>query len=110
MGIDYHAIVAIGKTFDDKSEAQDYLESANILTEADLDEIEDDGFEEWLYNNDKIGGQCLNCYSGDYYYIGFDISVRDPESFRKSFEDGMEQWDKLFPSDPPDVIKTVRVS
>lgn len=110
MGVDYNAVIAIGKTFDGKYEAQDYLESAGVLSEKDLEEIDEDGFEEWLYNNDKIGGQCLNCYSGDYYYIGFEISVRDPKSFRKSFEDGMEQWDKLFPSDSPDVIKTVRVS
>jgi hypothetical protein len=111
MSVDYSAIVAIGKEFDDKYEAQNFLESNGVLSEEDLTEIEEgDGFEEWLYNNDKIGGQCLDCYNGDYYYVGFDISVRDVESFRKSFEEGMEQWDKLFPSIVPDVIKTIRVS
>jgi len=110
MGVDYNAVIAIGKTFYDKDEAQEYLMSANILSETDIEEIEVDGFEEWLYNNGKINGECLNCYTGDYYYIGFDISVCNPETFRKSFEEGMKQWNQLFPSVAPDVIKTVRIS
>lgn len=108
MGVNYSAVIAIGKEFDDKYEAQQFLEDNGILSEKDLEEIDEEGLSEWLYNNDKIGGGRLN-YSGDYYYVGFDLSVRDPESFRKSFEEGMEQWDKLFPNDPPDMIKTVRV-
>lgn len=112
MGIDYNAVLAIGKEFNDRSEAQEFLEGSGVLSEDDLDDIENgDGLGEWLYNNDKVGGGILNYYSScTPYYIGYDISVRDPEAFQKSFDDAMTQWNQLFPSVAPDVIHTVRVS
>ena len=110
MGVDYTPVLAIGMTFDGSCGAQEFLENNGLLTEDDLDEIENgDGLSEWLYNNDKVGGGLLNYYSGDYYYIGYDIYVRDPEAFQKSFDDAMTQWNSYFPSVEPEVIHTVKV-
>jgi hypothetical protein len=109
MGVDYNAVIGIGKEFYDKYEAIDFLESHNVLTDEDRNEIEEDGFSEWLYNNTKVEGRLLNYYSGDYYFVGYELSCGDPESFRKSFEEGMENWDSYFPDVAPEVIKTVQV-
>lgn len=110
MGVYYNAVIAIGKEFDDRYDAQQFLEDHGVLSQQDLENIEKNSFSEWLYDSDKISGQCLDLYRGDYYYLGFDISVHNPEAFRKSFEDGIAKWNKLFPNDQPDVIKTVRIS
>ncbi len=109
MGVDYRAVVGVGKEFNDKWEAQSFLEQHEILTKDDLEEIEEDGLEEWSYKDNKIEVVCLDAYSGDYYFVGYELSCSDPESFRKSFEDATEQWDKLFPNLAPDVVKTVKV-
>lgn len=110
MGISYSAVIGIGKEFSDSYEAESFLEQHNILTDDDREVIEEDGLSEWLYSNKKVEGRLLNYYSGDYYFVGYELSCSDPESFRKSFEEGMENWDKYFPDVAPDVIKTVQVS
>jgi hypothetical protein len=109
MGVDYRAVVGIGKEFEDKYEVLSFLEQHNVLDDEDRDAIDEDGIEEWGYGQNKVGVVCLNCYSGNYYFVGYELSCADPESFRKSFDDGMNNWDKFFPNDAPDMIKTVRV-
>lgn len=109
MGVDYRAVIGIGKEFESTSEVVDFLEQHSLLTDEDQEVIEDEGVEEWGYSSGKVEVVCLNCYSGNYYFVGYELSCRDPESFRKSFEEGMENWDKLFPNEAPDMIKTVRV-
>ena len=110
MGVDYTAILAIGKEFDERSEAEYFLIDNKIVTEEELEEAE--GIGEWLWsqNKFKLDGGYLNHYSGNGFYIGFDISCRSPEIFAKDFSEGMEEWDKLFPNTPAEVVHTVCVS
>ena len=109
MGVDYRAVIGIGKEFECTSDIVDFLEANNVLTDEDRDVIEEDGVTEWGYGNNTVEVVCLDCYSGGYYFVGFELSCNDPESFRKSFEDATEQWSKLFPNDAPDMVKTVKV-
>lgn len=108
MSVDYTAILAIGKEFDERSEAELFIVNNKLATEEEIEEA--DGLSEWLYNHDKLDGDCLNHYSGNGFYVGFDISCRDPESFAKSFAEGMDKWNALFPNSPAEVVHTVCVS
>ena len=109
MGVDYRAVVGIGKEFENTYEILEFLEANNVLDDEDREAIEEDGVEEWGYGQNKVEVVCLDCYSGNYYFMGYELSCTDPESFRKSFEDGMSNWDKYFPNDEATMIKTVRV-
>lgn len=106
MGVDYRAVIGIGKEFECKSEIVDFLEAHNVLADEDREGIEEHGIEE---GQDKVEVVCLDCYSGNYYFVGYELSCSDPESFRKSFDYGMECWKSYFPSLAPDMIKTVKV-
>lgn len=105
MGTVYKAVLAVGKEFNEKSEGLDFILSHMSLSDQEVEDWEND-FWEML---DAFGGECLNCYSGDYGFVGFTVSVRDPEAFQKSFDSAMDEWNKHFPSVAPDIIHTVKV-
>lgn len=109
MGVSYTAILAIGKEFNDWDEAKNFLSKYYEFTEDDEDQIEEDGFSEWLYNHDTFDGEMLDCYSGDYMYVGYRIRCSDPIIFEESFNSSMNLWKAAFPYVEPDVIHTVRV-
>ena len=109
MGVYYAAVIAIGKTFNDKGELLDFIRQHRGLTEADEEEIDEEGYTEWLYNHPQLDGERLDYYNGDYCYLGYSISCSSPEAFKQSFEEGMEQWNKMFPAIKPDVIRTVKI-
>lgn len=108
MGVDYTAILAVGKEFENESEAQDFLESYNLLSEEDLEAIEDCCLSECLPCNMDGGG--LNMYSGYGYYIGYYIRCHDPETFQKDYIEALTNWDKAFGGkEKAEIIHTVRV-
>jgi hypothetical protein len=110
MGVNYRAILAVGKEFDSKQEAFDFLDSHKLMSAEDIEYYEDDGsLEECLPCN--MDGGCLNYYSGYGFYVGYRIRCNDPESFRKDFEEGLSNWGKAFGGDvPAEVIHFVQVS
>lgn len=114
MGVDYTAILAIGKEFDELSEVVEFLEENNVLSEANLKVLEEEGdgyIIEVLY--DEVGMpecSCLNCYSGYGYYLGYNISCRSVEEFEKTLNAGLRMWAEKFPNEPAEIIHTVRVS
>jgi len=110
MGVSYSAIVGIGKEFDDKHDAEAFLEKHNVLSDEDRERIEEDGLSEWLYDNEKVEGRMLDCYRGDYFFVGYELNCSNPEAFKASFDNGMELWKEYFKDVEPDMIKTVRVS
>lgn len=109
MGVDYRAVVGIGKEFDSEYEILEFLEANDVLDDEDREFIEADGLSEWGYGQNKVEVVCLDCYGGNYYFLGYEMSCNDPESFQKSFDEGMSNWNKYFPNDAPDMIKTVRI-
>ena len=108
MSIDYTAVLAIGKTFESAHEAEQFLRDNDLLKDVSEQDIKDSCLSECL--PDGIDGSCLNCYTGYGFYIGYDVGCRDTESFRKDFESGMEEWERMFPDTPAEVIHTVIVS
>jgi hypothetical protein len=114
MSTSYTAILAVGKEFDYVGEVVDFLKEHDLLTEEDVECLEDEGdsfIQELLYDKPNMPScESLNCYSGDGYYLGFNISCRSPEQFEKDYERGMRCWKALFEDVPAEVIHTVRVS
>ena len=108
MSVDYTAVLAIGKEFESASEAEQFLRDNDLLQDVSEQDIYDSGLSECLPAH--LEGSCLNYYTGYGYYIGYGVSCRDTESFRKDFESGMEEWEQMFPDTPAEVIHTVIVS
>lgn len=108
MGVSYRAILAIGKEFEDRHEAESFLRDNGFLAEFSEEDIDDSGLEECLPCN--MDGSMLDYYNGYGFYLGFDISCRSPEKFTQDFREGMAKWNVLFPHSPAEVVHTVRVS
>lgn len=108
MGVDYTAVIALGKEFTSEDEAVKFIRDAGLLTEDLEDEIEDYGLQECTPHD--LTFQSLDLYSGGYYYLGFPLKAGDPEKFRVSLNSAIENWNKLFPNYPARVINTVRYS
>ena len=106
MGVNYRAVVAIGREFYDTGEAKDFIRNNMKLNEDD-EELLSDSLGEFLETG--VGG-CLNLYTGEHWYVGFDISCRSPEAFEKSFNDGVKTWKEMFPDEEFEIINTVCVS
>jgi hypothetical protein len=94
MSTEYNTVLAVGRWFNDEDEAVEFLSLAGVLKEEDLKSVSQYGLAESLPRGMSGGG--LNASTGEGYYIGYMISTAHPSSFRKDFEDGMEQWDSLF--------------
>lgn len=109
MGIDYTAILAVGKEFAYESEALDFLSKYNLLSDEDLEIIEQDGYCENLPCN--MDGGWLNMYSVYGYYIGYSIRCDSPEHFHSDYLEGLSNWDKAFEGkEKAEIIHTVRIS
>jgi len=108
MSVDYTAVLAVGKEFDEQGEAEDFLRENGFLRDVTEEEMEDEGLTELL--PEALQGSCLNYYYGYGFYLGFHISCRDVESFKKNYEEGVEKWDKMFPNTPAEIVHTVIVS
>lgn len=110
MGVDYRAVIAVGVILDGKEEIRSFLEKNGYeFTDEDEEYIDEDGFWSWLCEHEYIGGNCLNFYTGDYGYVGYDISCASPDAFKASYESAMEMWKKHFPNEEATIIKTVMV-
>lgn len=115
MSTSYTAILAVGLSdFDGASEIVDLLEHYNLLSDDDKEYLEaefSDGISELLWSHDKLPRvECLNLYSGCGHYIGFPLSIREPEKFADNVKEAFEKWNKLFPNHPASVVHEVRVS
>lgn len=108
MGIDYSALVAIGKVFGDEEEAKDFIlqNAVQELGDLNIDSIED-SLVEWLedqnWEPDLFGG-ILDHYSGRGFWVGYYINKKNfhnTEELVKKFEN---VFDVI-----PDFIKEVLV-
>jgi hypothetical protein len=107
MGVEYTAVLAIGKEFTSPSRAEAFLREHGFLTGITEEQIDHDGLEDHV--PDGLIFQSLDLYSGGYYYLGIYLCVGSVESFRKDFEDAVETWDRMFNGAvEPQLIHTVR--
>jgi hypothetical protein len=109
MGVDYTAILAVGKEFENESEAAHFLRAYDLLSATDMEGIENgESLSEMLPL--KMDGSCLNFYTGYGYYIGYDLRSYDPDSFREDFESAVAKWKSAFEGkEKAEIIHTVMV-
>lgn len=114
MGVDYNAVFAVGKEFDGARDAVDFLREHDVLTEEHEDELEAEGnsyISEIAWGEEGFPDvQCLNLYSGDYWYVGYSIQARDIDNLVANVAKAKADWEKTFPNVEADIIHTVRVS
>lgn len=109
MGIDYRAVLAVGKEFDDDSEVEDFVRANLTLTEEEEEILDEDGITEALYNRGDLKCECLNAYHGSGFYLGFKLNPRNVERFAEDVSDAINKWNALFPNDEAEIIHTVMV-
>jgi hypothetical protein len=111
MGVDYTPILGIGLEFDSRSEIREFLEDQGVISEKDHEEISEDGIIEFMSgHSSKLDVDCLNYYTGDYYWVGFKVYPRNLETLPDEIQSAGYKWEQLFPSVKPDVVYTVQVS
>lgn len=112
MGVDYSAVLYVGKEFENQSEAKDFYERFFTLSEGEQQFIEDESFSEFCYGLDSgLSGETLNRYNGYGFIFGIDIgsSIRKPEQFAESVSNAIAKWKELILDVEPEIIHTVRI-
>lgn len=111
MGIDYNALLYVGKKFDDVSEATDFIKKANFLSETDKEELEEIGLPEFLDTYPHLGGESIDSYNGYGFIIGYDLSsyVYEPETYLAAYKESVRDWYELFKDVKPEIIHEVKV-
>ena len=93
MGVDYSAVIYMGKEFGDKVQAEEFYKEHIKLTEDQLKEIEDQGFIEWVEDYGVLDYKHLNHYVSDSNCIlGFNIedSLRNPDQFAENVSEAIK--------------------
>lgn len=112
MGVDYKAILIVGKRFDEIGEVVDFLNGHNVLTEEEKQEIEECGdgiiLDMFYGSGDELLCECLNAYSGDDYVLGYNLDVRDAAAFAVNTQLSIAKWESWFGTEP-DVIHAVKI-
>jgi hypothetical protein len=112
MGVDYTAVLMVGKQFDNEDEAREFLLKHGVeLPDEDSQEMED-GLGEYLNSEDFHG---LEWERLDYYtswdggVLGWTPSVRQIDTFADEVRQMRERWAGLFGGAAPDLVHTVKV-
>lgn len=101
MSIDYDVVLVVGKKFDNIDRAIEYYCSKVDIPESELSKLESD-FSGFLDNGDPylpIGGM-LNHYTGNGYWIGYQLDTDSVQEFSKSIEDAANNWRTVFQEEP----------
>ena len=113
MGVNYTALLYLGREFDSVEEAEEFYEShfpASYVEEKNMSDFE--GFEGFLYDNPTLSGTVTNDYAADSTFIlGFDLGqyVWQAHLLSNIINDKAEQWKKMFGDEKYDIIHTVKV-
>lgn len=112
MGVDYTALLYLGKQFESVMDAEEFYKEHIPLTDAEERAIEEDGFQEFLSDHPTLSGTCTNYYvSNPPFVLGFDLRqyVRQAHLLPNIINDKAEQWKKMFGDEKYDIIHTVKV-
>lgn len=111
MGVDYTAVLMVGKEFESPGEAADFMRSHGLDVPGDDDEAMEDGLAEFLYSGsiEGLNFKLLNYYSSwDGGILGWDLNVSPPEKFAEQVGNLLQRWKTLFNEDA-DIVHTVKV-
>ena len=106
MGVEYTAVLAIGKEFTSEEDAVDFLRERGHLADVKTEQIEDDGLDEHLPYG--LVFQNLDLYSDGCYFLGIRLYADSAVTLRNFLDTAIDTWDSHFPGFPADVINTVR--
>lgn len=111
MGVDYKALLYVGKKFEDEHKAKDWYERFVDISEEDQEYIAQENFSEYLAGESEIEGEVLNAYNGYGFVLGFDIgsTVRNPEMFASEVKLAISKWKNMFREEPYEIVHTVKV-
>lgn len=103
MSVDYDSVLGIGRRFDAQWRVEDFLAEHTDLNEDEIGNMFDGG---------SINGMsivCLNCYSGQDWFVGYEIGGANPEALINNVVDAHECWKVMFKGIEPRVIHAVKV-
>lgn len=113
MGIRYAPILYLGRSFDSEEDAFEFYQKYFKLSEDQLEDIELEGFGEWVYGHPSLSFTRTSYYTDNCDYIlGFNLrsSVRTPEIFSAAVNFKMLEWKEMFGDEPYSIIHDVCVS
>lgn len=103
MSVDYDAVLGIGKRFYTKEETGEFILSHTNLTVDQVKCLEDGG--------SPLGMTftCLDCYSGEDWFVGFEIGGESPDTLINHVVDAHERWKAIFKDVEPRVVHAVKI-
>lgn len=112
MGVDYTAVLMVGRDFDSAEEAADFLRRHGVEIPGNDSEEMEAGLSEYLYSTNLMNGldfERLNYYSSwDGDVLGWHVSTSEPEKFLSAVSEAIGRWKTLF-NEESYIIHTVKV-
>lgn len=107
MGVDHSVGLGVGKQFDSKSEAIDFIEEHLSLTEEEYEDMESD-LGSFTYKQVQV--DCMDCYSGNSWFVGVPfIQYGTPEEFLDDVTASIAGWKEVFPNVEAEIVCEVSV-
>jgi hypothetical protein len=103
MGVDYNAFLGIGKRFDNKEDVKEFLKKHAFLNDDHIAHVFDGGA------LDGVIAECLDCYSGEDWFVGFEVGGEHPDTLINNVVEVHERWDAMFKDVAPRVIHAVKI-
>ena len=113
MGVDYTALLYLGKQFESVRDAEEFYElhfPVSYVEEMNMPDFE--GFSEFICDHPTLSGTLTNYYTdGSIFILGFDLGqyVRHGRLCPNIINNKAEQWKKMFGDEKYDIIHTVKV-
>lgn len=104
MGVDYDAFLGIGKRFARKWQVENFLIENTGFSETEIDNMIDHGLDE-----QGVSVTCLNQYSGEDWFVGFEIGGEFPNKLISNVVDAHERWEEMFRGVEARVVHAVKV-
>lgn len=107
MTTEREVILAVGKTFPNIEAAQYWIKTQFDELPGFAEDI-DDYFDEYLENHFGANSAVIDSFSGDGFYIGFNIDYTSSgEVMIKSINSGKKKWECAF-RDSPEIVCEVQ--
>ena len=103
MSADYNAFLGIGKRFLDKKGVIDFLDKNTNLLKEEIEAMLDGE------TNRCMSVECLDCYSGQDWFVGFEVGGDAPDTLIINVVDTHERWDEIVQDCPARVVHAVKI-
>lgn len=97
MSVEYRNLTGIGIVCKTKQDIKDYIKSHSEPTEQELEALNEADVEDYLdFRKDGLEIECLNLFSGQWYFFGYKLSKTHPEEFVAQTLKASEKWKTTF--------------